>query len=326
MRRWEKWLPQAAAAILTASGMTATLTATEPAALPSVTVPASHYVVPSGGNDAADAQGYRSGCTDGRAGVPGLRVLFFGTQEKDGRIRPPGTSVSTPAVRVDDDWVVSAAAGWIRGFTQCGQTNAVLALGVNNKSDGGADPAKAGAAWATLVNKVASAAPVTRVTVTGALDGEPSWSKSNWARGWVDAYVGGTRKLLYAANSADGCPQSGPGEACSNGWTLADVHHVSTGAASTVVALPQIYRTDGVQAKQWANISSWGARTGAGPLRVVGAMSQQAACRQQAGCSRTDNSPAQARDQLAQALAAVGTSRPRLVVTDMDWLRDSDPR
>lgn len=326
MRRWEKWLPQAAAAIVTATSVTATLTASEPSAAPSSSVPVSHYVVPAGDDAAADAEGYRSGCTDGRAGAPGLRVLFFGTQEADGRIRPPGTSASTPAVRVDGGWVASAASGWIRGFTQCGSSNAVLALGVNNKSDGGAKPAQAGAAWADVVDKVAASAPITRVTVAGALDGEPSWSKPDWARGWVDAYVSGTHRLLYAANSADGCPQNGTGEACSNGWTLADIHHVSTGAARTVVALPQIYRTDGAQARQWAAISAWGSRTGTGPLRVVGAMSQQAACRQQSGCTRTDNSPAQARDQLATALAQDGATRPKLVVTDMDWLRDTDPR
>ena len=40
--------------------------------------------------------------------------------------------------------VVSSSVGWMRGFAKCGRANAVLGLGVNNKSDGGADPATAG--------------------------------------------------------------------------------------------------------------------------------------------------------------------------------------
>src|SRR5207302_615732 len=83
--------------------------------------------------------------------------------------------------------------------------------------------------------------------VGGAMDGEPAWSQASWARGWVDAYVRGTPRVLYAAGSADGCPSDGSSEACSRGWTVGDVFHISTGAGAGVVALPQIYRTDGIQ-------------------------------------------------------------------------------
>jgi hypothetical protein len=95
-----------------------------------------------------------------------------------------------------------------------------------------------------------------------------------------------------------------------------------------VVALPQIYRTDGTQARQWATISRWGAQNGGGPLRIVGVLSQQAACRQQSGCAGTDNSPQTARDQLTQALNADPSTRltSALIVSDMHWLRNSDPR
>ena len=328
MRRWDRWLPQAVAALVTVAGLAPSLASTTAGDDAASAVPTSHYVVLSGDNEAADALGYQSGCTDGRVGRTGLRVLFFGTQEKDGRIRPPGTVVATPAIRVGPDWVAHAAAGWIRGFTQCGQANAVLALGVNNKSDGGADPATAGTAWARLVNQVGAAAPPSRVAVTGALDGEPSWSPASWATSWVKAYTSASNRLLYAANSADGCPTAGQAETCSNGWTVGDVYQVSTGAAPSVVALPQIYRTDGTQARQWGYISQWGVQHGGGPLRVVGALSQQAACRQQPGCARTDNSPDAARQQLSQALDNGPTTShdTTLVSTDVDWLRPTDPR
>jgi hypothetical protein len=284
----------------------------------------SHYVVPGGDARAADAAGYRSGCVDGRAGRPGLRVLFYGTQEADGKLRPPGTTEASPAARFAEEWVQRNAEGWIRGFTQCGGVDAVLALGVNNKSDGKADPARAGAAWAALVERVAATTPANRVVVAGALDGEPSWSPPRWARSWVDSYVRGTHRRLYAADSADGCPETTATQACAHGWTVADVYHVATGAASTVLALPQIYRTDGIQARQWAAIDAWATRSGLAPLRIVGVLSQRSACRQKGGCARTANSPEEALRQLSEALG--GSRAGTLMVTDVDWTPgDADP-
>lgn len=324
MRCWDGWLSRTLAVALAAATATSSSPTQGPATGQTNTeaaVTASHYMVSKNDSAVTDDRGYQAGCADGKAGVSGPRALFFGTQEADGQIRPPGTTASSPAVRVSEDWVERTAAGWVRGFTECGAATATVALGVNNKSDGGADAAQAGAAWARLVERVATAAPAGRVTVAGALDGEPSWSKPAWARGWVDAFVAGSRRALYAVNSADGCPADDATQTCGNGWTVADVFHVSTGAAGTVVALPQIYRTDGIQARQWAAISRWGARTGAGPLRVAGALSQQTACRQQSGCARTANSPADARSQLTDALAADPATRPAtpLVASDIGW-------
>jgi hypothetical protein len=303
VRWWDGWLSRALAVALAAASATSSVPAKGPEAGRAdaeSAVTASHYMLSNvdAASATTDDRGYQTGCADGKAGVSGPRALFFGTQESDGRIRPPGTTASSPAARVSEDWVERTAAGWVRGFTECGSATATVALGVNNKSDGGADAAQA-----------------------GALDGEPSWSKPAWARDWVDAFVAGTRRELYAVNSADGCPTDGAGETCGNGWTVADVFHVSTGAADTVTALPQIYRTDGIQARQWAAISQWGAHTGAGPLRVAGTLTQQTACRQKSGCARTANSPADARSQLTDALAADPATRPTapLAASDIGW-------
>ena len=65
-------------------------------------VTTSHYMVLFGSNGDPDQIGYRTGCTDGRSGVSGLRVLFFGTQESGGKVRPPGTTFSSPAPRTDE--------------------------------------------------------------------------------------------------------------------------------------------------------------------------------------------------------------------------------
>lgn len=284
----------------------------------------SHYVVLSGDalGDARD--GYETGCADGRGGAPGLRLLLFGTQERGDQLRPPGTSAASTVARAPLERVRAVAAAWIDGFSACRPdgVTATLALGVNNKSDGGADPEAAGAVWAELVAGVAGRNVGRLITVAGALDAEPSWSSPGWARGWVRAFTAGTPGALYMAGSADGCPRDGsaPGM-CSNGWTVADIHYLATGAAGTVRAVPQIYRTDGVQARQWAWISSWGVRNNVGPLRVAAALSQHRACAQRSGCHATDNPPTAARDQLADALASDPATQMRspIAATDMAW-------
>lgn len=261
----------------------------------------SHYVVLAGAPKDADQIGYRTGCTDGRSGISGLRVLFFGTQEAGGRIRPPGTTLTSAAPRVDEATVERASLGWVRGFTQCGSATAVVAIATNNKSDGGVGGAEAGMSWGRLVERVGAATPGGRVTVGGGLDGEPSWSGPDWARGWVDGFVKTSTRGLYVAGSADGCPD-GEGERCSNGWSVNDVYYMATGAGNSVYAVPQIYRTDGIQARQWGGISRGAVQAGSPPVRFASALTQQMACRQKPPCERTANSPGNARDQLNSAL------------------------
>jgi len=279
----------------------------EPAASASSTAQAlvttSHYVVLFGSDqDDPERIGYRTGCTDGQSGVSGLRVLFFGTQESGGKVRPPGTTFASPAPRVDEASIERAALGWIRGFTECGSATTVVAIATNNKSDGGVSGSDAGAAWARLVERIGAQTHDGRVTVGGGLDGEPSWSPPDWARGWVDNFVKGSNRGLYAAASADGC-LVGNGDRCNNGWTVQDVYHMATGAGPNVYAVPQIYRTDGIQARQWAGISRGAEQAGQEPVRFASALTQQKACQQKPPCDNTSNSPSNARDQLGEALS-----------------------
>ncbi len=313
-----RWLGAVAVAVVMAAGSGTASAAPAPAPT------TSHYVVLSGDAPADERHGYDTGCADGRSGVPGLRVLLFGTQERGDQLRPPGTRAASPVKRVPVERVRGVAAAWIDGFLACRRNGitAILALGVNNKSDGDVDAAAAGEAWAELVERVGDRAETGPLTVTGAIDAEPSWSPPGWARAWVRAFTENTSRALYTVGSADGCPVQGPKPGlCGNGWTVADVHYVATGAAITVSAVPQIYRTDGAQARQWAWISAWGVRTGAGPLRVAAALSQQQACAQRPGCRATDNSPAAARAQLVEAMATNPATRvpPSIAVTDMAW-------
>lgn len=254
-----------------------------------------------GSTQSPDQIGYQTGCTDGKTGVSGLRVLFFGTQEIGGKLRPPGTTRQSRAPRVDQAAIEQASLGWVRGFTQCGTAQAVVAVATNNKNDGGLDGPGAGASWAGLVERIGASTPSGRVTVGGGLDGEPSWSDPGWARSWVDSFVKTSSRGLYVAGSADGC-LTGRGEACNHDWTAQDVYHMSTGAGPNVYAVPQIYRTDGFTARQWAGISQIARMAGNPPVRFASVMTQQRACSQRQGCADIDNSPSSARDQLRRAL------------------------
>jgi hypothetical protein len=118
----------------------------------------------------------------------------------------------------------------------------------------------------------------------------------------VDGFVRSSARGLYVAGSADGCLVGG-GERCSNGWTAQDVYHMATGAGPSVYAVPQIYRTDGIQARQWAGISRIAQAAGNPPVRFAAAMTQQMACKQKPPCPNTDNPPDRARSQLSDALA-----------------------
>jgi hypothetical protein len=289
----------------------------------------STYIVLSGATATDVATATALGCTHGRSGRPGLYLLAFGTQEPRG-LRPPGTTAASQWPRAPYSLVGDVARAYVRGVVDCRPSRAQvmeIGLGVNNKADGGVAGATAGADWASLVGGVASwvttlGAAASGVSVVGANDMEPGWGTRSWARAWVDGYLAGTAVPLVSFGSADGCPTYGStSTTCNNGWTVEDVWYVSGGASSRVSVIPQIYRTDGIQASQWARISSWGATNRQRPLTFAGALSQSRACQQRGGCTTTANTPEAAWSQLWQALRAhPETSTPVLYrSSDMAW-------
>ncbi|WP_159943470.1 MULTISPECIES: hypothetical protein [unclassified Nocardiopsis] len=271
--------------------------------------------------DTTPTQAHEHGCAEGRTGITGPRILFFGTQEADDRLREPGRTASSTTPRSPYSKAAQYAHHWAQGFTECrtNQATTHLALGVNNKEDSGLTGTHAGQRWAHLVTQVRKDSTTDAVTITTALDAEPSWSTPAWARDWLAAYTKATTIPLYAANSADSCPTTTSSD-CANGWSLADVHHMAGGGNPRIHVIPQIYRTDGIQARQWANISRWGHTNTRDPLRFAGAMSQHTAC-QQRSCTKTDNTPQQAWTQLKEALDAHESTRVNTLgpATDMRW-------
>lgn len=296
--------PKLLVTAVSAFALAASATASNATDYPGFTV--SHYVQFEADNSDADTTRARKvGCAAGAKGRDGPRFLFLGTQEKHQRLRPAGTRPDSPTSRVPARRAVAIAKAWSTGFTECRTNGATarLALAVNNKADGAPAGSAAGGEWAALVDDAANAADNTAVTVVGGWDAEPDWSSPSWARAWVNAFTDHTDRRLYAANAASGCPTYGASSvSCSNGWDLSDMYHVSSGAAPTVSAVPQIYRTDGIQARQWAAVSSWGTRHGKEPVRFSGSLSQRVACGQRGDCTGTDNTAKAAWNQLRTEL------------------------
>jgi hypothetical protein len=89
--------------------------------------------------------------------------------------------------------------------------------------------------------------------------------------------------------------------------------------------VPEIYRTDGVNAEQWYLMSVYSYTNHSGTkIQFVGPMSQYQACQQRGGCSTIDNTPEQAWWQLYNLLnndwRTAGETLPYL--TDIKWLNE----
>ncbi|MGQ9684492.1 MAG: hypothetical protein ACUVX9_18345 [Anaerolineae bacterium] len=98
-----------------------------------------------------------------------------------------------------------------------------------------------------------------------------------------------------------------PAPPCARDWTYYTLHQLIVGAP----ALPEIYATDGIHARQWALLDDWA------PLPILGTTSQYVACGQKQ-CGVT-NSPVEAHRQMHDALAHFGRDRAFPWAIDMIW-------
>jgi hypothetical protein len=106
-----------------------------------------------------------------------------------------------------------------------------------------------------------------------------------------------------------------------NGWKLEDVYHMSWGAAPAW-AVPEIYLTNGLHARQWRNVSRLGALKLGSKIDFPGILTQSQAC-QQRGCNDgTNQTPLAARDQFLSALNNDPYTRQDALrwLTDIRWI------
>jgi hypothetical protein len=194
-----------------------------------------------------------------------------------------------------------------------------------------------GKAWAQMVGEVSSWVVsqryVSQVDIAGGSDMEFSdsvrkngtrmWAPAADTRAWVNGYASVLpQRFLYDVGDAGGCPTSGTTaqpRACTGGWTQEDAWYVSWGADPSQ-PLPEIYRTDSAQAKQWANLSLYGALRHGGSMIISGALTQLQAC-QQNGCDASiKNTPVNGWTQLFNQLNADARTAQTLAwSTDIKW-------
>jgi hypothetical protein len=203
-------------------------------------------------------------------------------------------------------------------------SNVVIGVGTNNKGTSIETKAIAvnhGLEWAEMVNEINAWAVdedvFSQVQVYGASDIEVAWNTVGWSRAWVDGYDQANQYPLLHFGDAAGCPYAdgSTSTTCGNEWTLEDVWYVSWGSGASL-PLPLIYLTNGVHAKQWANLSRYSVSQHGSPINFTGVLTQWQAC-EQADCKGTDNTPNQAYDQLYTELA-----KDPQTAQVMDWRTD----
>lgn len=293
------------------------------AGLPASRITRSFYMA-NASKDAAVVLGCRNGDKQGRM------TLFFGAPTAVGSSygatlwgAPNRTAAQIGAV----------AKSFARGYVYCRRSSSyrlVIGIGTSNSTIDSHSTTwleNHGKTWATMVNQLAAWANLyypNAVQFYAAWDAEPSWSTYDKANAWMHGYdyLYPKRRALYANFSADGCPTTtatnGP---CNNGWSQARVWHLAW-QHDPSLTFPQIYATNGANAKQWQLIDEWATRHRADGITFYGAVTQYGACSHtRGGCPGTDNTPEEAYNLLLWYLnTSPYTSQSSLgALTDMNW-------
>jgi hypothetical protein len=280
---------------------------------------------------------YTWGCNQGSAGENGVIVLDFGKPEQSGSTY--GASLFGFGFRSTAQ-IETAVKQFLRGYWDCSPSGAyiVLAIGTSNCGPPVCGPSAVnnahGQAWAQMVNNVAtwiSLPPsyASKMSVAGANDIEMDFNTSTNTRAWVDGYdavnnwpyynFGDCAGCPYVLPSGGGCPSCTP----NNGWTKDDVWYVSWGAPPAW-PLPEIYRTDGVNAWQWQRMSLYSYENHGARMYIKGSFTQWAACQGTGGtdiqCRNDglDNRPEAGYLQLYNALS----SNPNTTLSSLPWSTD----
>ncbi|ADU51648.1 hypothetical protein Tmar_1538 [Thermaerobacter marianensis DSM 12885] len=214
-----------------------------------------------------------------------------------------------------------------RGYYVCTgyDTSSQLQIAVGTSNYGSSVTYGHGQAWANMVNSIndwfKSRGYSSQVYAVGASDMELGWNSPSVTKNWVNGYDSVNLHPLYNFGDAAGCPstETSGNAYCSNGWYQADVYYISW-AAPPAVPTPQIYRNDGIQARQWWSISLYGYKYGSGSMRFRASLTQYQAC-QQNGCDPSiDNTPEQGWKQLWDALNHDSrTTSTVTYATDIRW-------
>jgi len=288
---------------------------------------------------------YALGCSIGShrlSGSPpqdGLVILDYGMPKKSGSTYGAsayggsGGFASTTEIR-------HAVVEMAHGFWVCTDTDVTahlrIGVGTSNYSEVGgfsnADITSHGQAWADMVDAINSDMVVagynSQADAYGASDLEVSWSTYTRAKRWTDGYDASSSWGYYNNGDAAGCPTSGatatPHQCGTSSWYQDSVYYVSWGNPAAW-AVPQIYREDGTQAKQWQQISKYAVLAGQplGKIQFSGSLTQHSACAPHptsSDCLNKDNTAASGWQQLYdRANSDSATATEIRFATDINW-------
>ncbi|HNT53174.1 MAG TPA: hypothetical protein PKG95_00585 [Anaerolineaceae bacterium] len=220
--------------------------------------------------------------------------------------------------------VIAASArefghGYYDGTGADTASHITLGIGINSYGSYGAgstDPAvraaaayQHGQAYAAMVESVANwtinNGYGSQVRIVAAKDIELAWNKAQVSHAWVNGYSSYFPDPVtyhipyYNFGTCENCPTRldtslVPG----NGWTLQEIWYTNWGAPPAW-PIPEIYVTNGRNARQWAYLSYYAAQNFGGAITFPGLMTQWQACQQNPGdCNTLDNTPEQGWQQL----------------------------
>jgi hypothetical protein len=181
--------------------------------------------------------------------------------------------------------LVRAVVAYAGGYHGRQRHNAPVTIAVGTNNDLYTSR-RAGHIWATrVVNPVRAATRRYRgITIAGADDMEPGFRAGPRATlGWLHGYLRSTQAPFVFNGSADGCSRRRPGSRCAHRWSARVLARLAGAAApSRIVALPQIYNS--AMAGQWAQIARTAKLVHRKPLRILGPLTEQAACGRDPSC------------------------------------------
>jgi hypothetical protein len=245
-----------------------------------------HYLRSLVGRTSDRGRMWRLGAHDATrnpGGMPHLVLLDIGGQSRR------GVYLSIVNRFVGYRPLADALSAYVAGYHARQRRNAPVTIALGTNSDLYTS-AGAGWLWATqVVNRVRAAASRYRgVTVAGADDIEPGFrAKPGAALAWLGGYLHSTRAPLVFNGSADGCSTTHAWSRCNDGWSAHALALAAGGASpARIVAVPQIYNA--AMAAQWAQISRT-ARQAGRSLRILGPLTEQAACGRDPGCPSMPN-------------------------------------
>jgi hypothetical protein len=233
---------------------------------------------------------------------------------------------------ITDDAAKTRIQQYGLGFYVCSAADTTsylrVALGTHNQS--GDVTYAAGKAMALRVKEantyLASQGVASQVGAFGANDIELGYGGPATARDWHDGYEDAGSSVYYYTGDAAGCSSSQQaGTECGTpsfpGWDANDVWYVSNSGLG--MPLPQIYREDGIMAKQWKYLSLYAYNVKGARMTIRGSATQHASCGQPGhSCPGLNNTVSDGYNQLYDELNSnshTAQAASTLLATDWKW-------